>query len=352
MQKRAVIHIDLDAFFASVELKKRPELKGRPVIVGADGDPAKRGVVSAASYEARAFGVLPGMPLKKACKLCPQAAFLPVDFESYEKESERFMSILTEYSPLVESFGLDEAFIEVMADEGGDPFPHAIDIAGEIKRRVKDELKLSSSVGVGPNKLLAMLAGEMKKPGGLFIIREDEAGRVLKDLPVASLRGVGQKTGKRLNDLGVYTVGELSKTPLRHLERNFGTDTGRTLYEHSKGIDANPVVPFHEPNALSREVTFEEDTQDQHVVKETLYALTEDVVARLKKLGCKGKGVAIKIGCSDLETASRPATLDTDSDSLNDIWTTALRLLDASGFPKPVRLVGVKVTGLKGRRVV
>lgn len=350
MQKRAVIHIDLDAFFASVELKKRPELKGRPVIVGADGDPAKRGVVSAASYEARAFGVFPGMTLKKALKLCPQAVFLPVDFESYEKESEGFMSILTEYSPLVESFGLDEAFIEVMADEGGDPFPHAIDIAGEIRKRVNDELRLSSSVGVGPNKLLARLASEMKKPGGFFIIREDEAERVLRDLPVARLWGVGAKTGKRLNDLGVYTIGEISKTPLRHLERNFGTDTGRTLHEHSKGIDANPVVPFHESGALSREVVFEEDTPDQHVVKETLYALTEDVVARLKRLGCKGKSVAIKIRYSDFKTVSKSATLDTESDSLNDIRTTALRLLDASGFPKPVRLVGVKVAGLKGRK--
>ena len=352
MQKRAVIHIDLDAFFTSVEMKKRPSIKGRPVVVGADGDPEKRGAVSAASCEAMAFGVLPGMTLKKARKLCPEAVFLPVDFESYEKESERFFSILTEYSPLVESLGLDEAFIEFLPHDGGDPFPHAIEIAGEIKKRVKDELRLSSSVGVGPNKLLARLASEMKKPGGLFIIREDDVERILKDLPVARLRGVGQKTGKRLNSLGIYTVGEISKTPLQYLERNFGSDIGKALYEHSRGIDENPVVPFHEPGALSREVTFEEDTPDQHVVRETLYALTEDVVARLKRLGCKGKSVAIKMRYPDLETVSRSTILDTESDSLNDIWTTALRLLDASGSPKPVRLVGVKVAGLKGRKVL
>ncbi|MBI5826555.1 MAG: DNA polymerase IV [Deltaproteobacteria bacterium] len=349
MQKRAVIHIYLDAFFVSVEVKRRPGIKGRPIVVGADGDPEKRGAVSAASYDARAFGVDPGMTLKKARKLCPEAVFLPVDFESYEKESERFFSILMEYSPIVESFGLDEAFIEVLPHDGGDPFPHAIEIAGEIKKRVDGALGLSSSVGVAPNKLLARLAGEMDKPGGLYVLMADEAGRILKDLPVARLRGVGQKTGKRLNGLGIYTVGEISKTPLQYLERNFGSHIGKALYEHSRGIDQSPVVPFHEPNALSREVVFEGETDDQYIIKETLYALAGDIVARLKGLGCRGKDVAIKISYSDFETVSRSTALDTESDSLNDIWTAALKLLDASGPHKPVRLVGVKVAGLKGR---
>lgn len=350
MQKRAVIHIYLDEFFASVEMKKRPGIKGRPVVVGADGDPEKRGAVSAASYDARAFGVAPGMTLKKARKLCPNAIFLPVDFESYEKESERFFSILTEYSPLVESFGLDEAYIEILAHEGGDPFPHAIETAGEIKKRVEGELGLSASVGVAPNKLLAVLAGGMDKPSGLHIIKAEEAGRVLKDLPVEMLRGVGQRTGKRLNGLGIYTAGDVSKMPLQYLERNFGSDIGKALYEHSRGMDQSPVVPFHEPNALSREVVFEWETEDQYIIKETLYALAGDVVARLKKLCCRSASVAVKISHSDLETVARSATLDTESDSLNDIWATALKLLDSSGPHKPVSLVGVKVAGLKGRR--
>lgn len=349
MQKRAVIHIYLDDFFASVEMKRRPGLKGRPVVVGADGDPEKRGTVSAASCEARALGVGPGMTLKKARKLCPEAIFLPVDFESCEKESERFFSILMEYSPLVESFGLDEAFIEVLSDEGGDPFPHAIEAAGEIKKRVERVLGLSSSVGVAPNKLLAGLAGGMDKPGGLYIIRAEEAGLVLKDLPATRLPGVGQRTGKRLNGLGIYTAGDISKTPLQYLERNFGSDIGKALYEHSRGVDQSPVVPFNEPDALSREVVFEGETEDQYVIKETLYALAGDVAARLKGLACKGKDVAIKIGYSDLETVSRSAALDTESDSLNDIWKAALKLLEASGPRKPVRLIGVKVAGLKGR---
>lgn len=350
MQKRAVIHIDLDPFFASVEMKKRPGIKGRPVVIGADGDPEKRGAVSAASREAIALGVLPGMTLKKARRLCPDAVFLPVDFESYEKESERFFSILADYSPLVESFGLDEAFIEVMAEEGCDPFPNAMETAGEIKKRVERELGLSSSVGVAPNKLLAGLAGGMDKPGGLHIIRADEAGRVLKDLPATRLTGVGQKTGKRLNGLGIYTAGDISKTPLQHLERNFGSDMGKALYERSRGVDQSPVVPFHEPGALSREVVFDVETEDRRIVKEALYALAGDVVARLKGLACKGASVAIKIGYSDFETVARSIALDAESDSLNDVWKAASRLLDADSPRKPVRLVGVKVAGLKGRR--
>lgn len=343
------MHIRLDAFFVSVGMKKRPGITGRPVVVGY-GDPEKRGAVAAVSHEARAFGILQGMSLEKARKLCPEAIFLPVDFESYEKESEKFFSILTEYSPLVESSGLDEAFIEVMSEEGGDPLPGAIEAAGEIKKRVEDGLGLSASIGVAPNKLLAGLATGIDKPGGLYIIRAEEAGRVLKDLPAERLPGAGQKTGKRLNSLGIYTAVEISKMPLQYLERNFGSDIGRALYEHSRGMDQSPVVPFHEPNALSREVVFEAETEDQQIIKETLYALAGEVVAMLKKLGCRGKDVAIKIGYSDLETVSKSATLDTESDSLNDIWKAALKLLDADSPRKPVRLVGVKVAGLKGRR--
>lgn len=346
MAPRAVIHIDLDAFFASVELKKEPGLKGRPVVVGADGDPKKRGVVSAASYEARKYGVHSGMPLKKAFALCPGAAFLPVDFESYEKESERFMALLRDYSPLVESFGLDEAFIEVAPDAGADPFPNALKIAGEIKERIRKELKLTASVGVGPNKLMAKMACDMSKPDGFRVVCEKEVEKTLRDLPVIALWGVGRKTERRLHDLGIKTIGELARTPVQHLERNFGPNIGATLHEHARGIDASPVVPFHEPESLSREVTFEEDTGDIYIIKETLYALTEDVAARLKETDHKAKTVTIKIRYSDFKTITRATTFDAATDSLNDIWPAALKLLEAVEFPKAVRLVGVKVSGL------
>lgn len=346
MPSRAVIHIDLDAFFASVELKKRPELKGRPVIVGGDGDPKKRGVVSAASYEARRFGVASGMPLKRAYKLCPEAVFLPVDFEAYEKESERFMEILRRYASLVESFGLDEAFIEVVAPAGADPFPIAIDLAREIKKRIKDELKLGASVGVASNKLLAKMSSEMNKPDGFFVMNEDEVEKTLRDMPVIKLWGVGKKTEERLKELGITTIGELARVPLQHLERNFGPNTGRTLHEHAKGIDSSPVVPFHEPESLSREVTFEEDTKDLYLIKETLYALTEDVTARLKSLRKKGKAVTIKIRYRDFKTITKSTAFEEATDSLNDIWPAALKLLETVDFAKEIRLVGVKVSNL------
>jgi DNA polymerase-4 len=346
MAPRAVIHVDLDAFFASVEIKKEPGLKGRPVIVGADGDPKKRGVVSAASYEARKSGVRSGMTLKKAYAFCPLAVFLPVDFEAYEKESERFMELLRDYSPLVESFGLDEAFIEILSDAGADPFPNAVKIAGEIKERIKRELRLTASVGVGPNKLIAKMACDMGKPDGFRVVYEKDVEKTLRDLPVIELWGVGRKTERRLHDLGIKTIGELAKTPVQHLERNFGPNIGATLHEHARGIDTSPVVSFREPESLSREVTFEEDTGDIYIIKETLYALTEDVAARLKEAGRKARTVTIKIRYSDFKTITRGATFGTATGSLNDIWPSALKLLESVEFPRAVRLVGVKLSGL------
>ncbi len=345
---RAIIHADIDAFFASVELKKRPELKGKPVIVGGSGDPSKRGVVSAASYEARKYGVTSGMPLKTALRKCPEAAFLPVDFEAYEKESERFLPILRDYSPLVESFGLDEAFIEVMAENGADPFSHAPGIAEEIKKRVKKELGLTVSIGIGPNKLLAKTACDLGKPDGFFIIKEGEAEALFREMPVRKLWGVGPRIEKRLKDIGIKTIGELAKTQVTYLERTFGPNYGRTLHEHAKGIDNSPVVPFQEPQSMSREVTFEEDSGDLYIIKETLYALTEDLASRLKASGYKGKTVAIKIRFSDFKTITRETTFDKETDSLNDIWVSALKLLESTDLPKSVRLVGVKVGRLRG----
>lgn len=345
---RAVIHLDLDAFFSSVETKKRPELKGRPVIVGADGDPAKRGVVSAASYEARRSGVSAGMPLKKAYKLCPEAAFLPVDFGSYEKESEAFMAILRDYSPLVESFGLDEAFLE-MPPSSVEPFENSASIAREIKARIKKDLKLAVTAGIGPNKLMAKMASDAAKPDGFLVIKVEETARFLRELPSRKLWGVGPKTEKRLRDLGIKTIGELAKTPVQHLERNFGPAIGRTLHEHANGIDDTPVVPFYEPKSFGREVTFEEDTKDIYLIKETLYALTEDVTARLKESGHKCRQAAIKIRYSDFRTITRSRTFGAATDSLNDIWPGTLKLIEETDFPKAVRLVGVRVGELEGK---
>jgi len=345
---RAVIHLDLDAFFASVEIKRRPVLKGRPVVVGADGDPAKRGVVSAASYEARRYGIRAGMPLRLALKRCPDAVFLPVDFQAYEDESERFMAVLRDYSPLVESFGLDEAFVEVMHAPGQDPFPGAPALAREMKGRIKKDLGLSVSVGVAPNKLLAKMSAEEGKPDGFVVLPAEEVDKFLRDKPVRRLPGVGAKTEARLKELGISTIGELSKTPVRHIERNFGPNIGRSLHEHARGVDDSPVVPFYEPLSMSREVTFEEDTADFHILKETLYVLTEDVARRLKTGGRKAGAVTIKVRFNNFRTITRAATLEEASDSLNDIWAAALKLFEAVDLDRPVRLVGVKASNLSG----
>ncbi|OGP38099.1 MAG: hypothetical protein A2022_00435 [Deltaproteobacteria bacterium GWF2_42_12] len=332
----------MDAFFASVELKKRPELKGKPIIVGGDGDPAKRGVVSAASYEARKFGVRSGMPLRTAYKKCPQAIFLPVDFEAYENESEKFMSILREYTPLIESFGLDEAFMDVT--ETG---KNALDIARELKKRIREELGLTTSVGIAPNKLLAKMASDMNKPNGFTVIREKDIEKILSLLPVRKLWGVGEKTEKRLHELDIKTIGDLAKAPVQHLVRNFGEAFGRMLYEHSHGIDESPVVPFYEPSSFSREVTFQEDTRDLYLIKETLFELAKDVTDRLKDNEYKARTVTLKIRYRDFHTITRAKTVEELTNSFSDIWATAMEIFNKIDFPKEVRLVGFKVSGLE-----
>ncbi|MBI5286094.1 MAG: DNA polymerase IV [Deltaproteobacteria bacterium] len=338
---RAIIHVDMDAFFASVELKRRPELKGLPVIVGGDGDPKKRGVVSAASYEARRFGIRSGMPLRTAYKKCPQAVFLPVDFEAYERESDRFMAILREYTPLIESFGLDEAFMDVTDC----PIP-ALDIAREIKRRIREGLGLTTSVGIAPNKLLAKMASDINKPNGFTVVMEKDVERFLSNLSVRKLWGVGEKTEKRLHELGIKTIRGLAKVPLQHLIRNFGVAFGRMLYEHSHGIDESPVVPFYEPNSMSREITYQEDTRDLYLIKETFFELTKDVVDKLKDEGYKAKTVTLKIRYSDFQTITRAKTIAQPTDSFNDIWTAVVEILNKVDMAKKVRLVGVKVSNL------
>ncbi len=346
--KRSVIHVDMDAFFASVELKKRPGLLGKPVIVGGSGDPTKRGVVSAASYEARKFGVKSGMALRVASRLCPEATFLPVDFAAYELESGRFMEILRDYTDLVESFGLDEAFVELKQDANEDPFQKTLNAAREIKKRVKDELGLSLSVGIGPNKLIAKLASDIKKPDGFTVIREKDIAKVLSKMPVRKLWGVGAKTEVRLKKLDIRTIGELSARMRPELEARFGKVFGQALYEHSRGIDSSPVVAFLEPCSRSREVTFECDTGDRHLVKETLRELTKDVVSGLRATGYRSGNVTIKIRYEDFQTITRSVTTSEATDSMDDFWFAVTGLLDKVEFTKKIRLVGVKAGNLEG----
>lgn len=348
MAERFVIHIDMDAFFASVELKRRPELKGRPMIVGGSGNPDSRGVVSAASYEARRFGVHSGMALKRAVKLCPKAVFLPVDFEAYESASEEFMAILRRHTELVESFGMDEAFVELELKEGEDVFKSTLKAAREIKRAVTEELCLGSSVGIAPNKLLAKMASDMNKPDGFCVIKEKDVEKVLDPLPVRRLFGVGEKTETRLLSLGIKTIADIRRAPLKHLEHNFGRASGASLYSHARGLDDSAVVAFHEPSSFSREVTFDQDTSDRHFIKEALYILTEDLVLKLKDSAYRARTVTIKIRYEDFRTITRSATSEGASDSMSDIWASVQALLGKVETDKKIRLVGVKVSALEG----
>ncbi|MCK4846784.1 MAG: DNA polymerase IV [Deltaproteobacteria bacterium] len=353
MTERFVIHIDMDAFFASVELKRRPELKGEPMIVGGSGDPKSRGVVSAASYEARRFGVHSGMALKRAVKLCPKAVFLPVDFEAYEQASVELMEILGRHSRLVESFGLDEAFVELEPlepEDGGaeDVFKRTLTAAREIKRSVTDELSLSSSVGIAPNKLLAKMASEMKKPDGFCVIKEKDVQKMLDPLAVRRLFGVGEKTEARLLSLGIKTIADLRRAPLKHIQHNFGRAAGASLHNHARGLDDSLVVAFHEPSSFSREVTFDSDTSDRHFIKETLYILTEDLVSKLKDSACLARSVTIKIRYEDFNTITRSNTSELAVKSMNDIWASVQGLLEKVEIDKKIRLVGVKVSAFEG----
>ncbi len=342
MAERAVIYVKLDSFFIGVELAGKPHLKGRPVVVSSEEVPSKRGTVLSASCEARRKGIKRGMTLRTARRLCQDIVILPPDFEAYERMSERFLTILSGFTPLVETFGLDIAFLEVNPVD-------AVRVGKEIKKRIRHTLSLTASVGVAPNKLLSCLAGEMKRPDGFSVIDRRDVEKILQGLPVRRLWGVGDKVEKRLRFLGINTVGELSRTPLEHLERNFGKDLARMLHNYSRGMDESPVVPFHEPDSITREVVFEHDTSDMYLIKETLYGLTKDVTGRLRNSSSRTGTIAIKVRYHDFNTLTEEKTFPEPTDSLNDIWSGVLELLSKIDISRKVRLVGVRASDIKKR---
>ncbi len=287
----------MDAFFAAVEQKRRPELIGKPVVIGGSGDPTQRGVVSTASYEARKFGIHSAMPLKTAHNLCPHAIFLPVDYEAYARESKRIKDILRRFSPVMEDVGIDEAFLDISGID-----KTSEDIAAEIKRLIRDETGLTCSIGIAPNKLLAKIASDMKKPDGLTIILQNNIERILWPLPVRKLWGIGPKTEKYLKDMGVETIGKLASLPLDTLIDKFGPSYGNYLYYASRGIDDSPLVTHWEPKSISRETTFQKDVANWQFIAKTLAELTREVVTDMKDSGFKARTVTVKVRFSDFET--------------------------------------------------
>lgn len=332
----------MDAFFAAVEQKRRPELIGQPVVIGGSGDPTKRGVVATASYEARKFGIHSAMPLKTAYNLCPRAVFLPVDYEAYIEESQKVKSILRSITPAMEDVGIDEAFLDISAID-----KTSEDISRIIKKEIKDETGLTCSIGIAPNKLLAKIASDMNKPDGLTVILAEDVQRILNPLPVRRLWGIGPKTEQYLNDMGIRTVGELAALPIDRLVDSFGSSYGNYLYHASRGIDDSPLVTDWEPKSMSRETTFQNDISNWQSIAKTLADLTREVVTDMKDSGMKARTVTVKVRFSDFETVTRATTLQHASDNDEEMRKAAFACLKRVELKKRVRLIGMRASHLE-----
>jgi DNA polymerase-4 len=339
---RKILHVDMDAFFAAVEQLRRPDLRGKPVVVGGDGNPHKRGVVSTASYEARAFGIHSAMPLRTAYAKCPHAVFLAVDFAAYGDYSRRVRAILHEYTPLVEPLSLDEAFLDV-SHRPDDPVALAQDIRAAINARTG----LTASVGVAPNKLLAKIASNLRKPDAVTEIRLETVAEMLRDLPTTVLWGVGPKTAARLGEaLSVRTVGELCAIPLAALQTLLGDHHGEYLYHICRGEDDSPVVTEWEPKSISRETTYQWDTRRRDVIVRTISSLVGDVIDDLREEGYVARTVTVKIRYRDFATHTRAQTLPAPVGDAATVLQTAVALLERFAMDRPVRLVGVRLSNL------
>ena len=337
------MHIDLDAFFVSVEQVANPELKGKPVVVG--GRPDRRGVVAAASYEARTFGLHAGMPLVTASRLCPQATFIEGNFAKYRSASQRFMAVLADFSPYLEPLSLDEAYLDATGFESIHGSIHQM--ARAIKQRIKDELGLCASVGIAGCKVVAKVASDLSKPDGLIEVVSGEERSFLAPLPIAKLPGIGKKTEQVLTGLGITTIGKLSITPLTALKSHLGA-SGEMLHRFANGIDEGKVEPPGEAKSISRETTFGKDIRDRPQIEATLRYLSDRVGSELRQQGKQARCVTLKLRYADFTTITRSRTLSQTSDSDQTIFDTGLRLLKKvlSQGKQPIRLIGIGISHL------
>ena len=345
MNTRTILHVDLDAFFAAVEQRDRPELRGRPVIVGGGG-PNQRGVVSAASYEARTFGVHSAMPLRTAGRLCPQGVFLPVDGRRYQQASRDVMAILRRYTPQVQPISIDEAFLDVTASRA--LFGDGEAIAHQIKNAVRDEVRLTASVGVATTKLVAKVASELRKPDGLVVVPPGEEATFLAPLPISRLWGVGEKTAAALLDFGVRTIGDLAGLDPEVLGRRFGRQ-GAALVSRAHGIDPDPVATGEPAKSIGHEHTFDVDTSDREVVERTLLGMADGVAWRLRASGIKAVTITIKLRDSSFTTITRQVSLEVPADLTEPIYEAALTLLRKELHGQRIRLVGVTASNFRDR---
>ncbi len=338
-----IIHCDMDAFYASVEERDRPELVGKPVIVG--GSPEKRGVVSAANYVARRYGVHSAMPAITAHRLCPQGVYLSPRIDYYAEVSRQIREIFERFTPLVEPLSLDEAFLDVTGSEH--LFGPAVEIGKKLKQAIRGELRLVASVGAAPNKFLAKIASDLKKPDALVVVEADKVQEFLDPLPVERLWGVGKQSSKVFERLGIRTIGQLRQCPLDVLQARFGS-SGEHLWQLAHGRDDRPVVPEREAKSISNETTFEHDIADMDVLRAWLVDLSEQVGCRLRRQGLRGRTVHLKVRFADFSLITRSQTLPEPTDITQELWRTADELL-CRRLPSghlPLRLLGMGVSGL------
>jgi len=345
-ETRTILHVDMDAFFASVEQRIQPAYAGKPLIVG--GVHSQRGVVSSASYEARPYGIVAGMSVWEARRRCPQGLFLPGNMEAYGETAERALRIYQHYTPCLEPLSIDEAVLDVT--HSLNLFGSGQEIARAIKQAIRDELGLTASIGIGPNRLVAKMASGWEKPDGLTVIEPQELPGILDPLPVSLLAGVGPSTAERLRSMGIRSVRELRGIPLLLLEREFGAH-GRYLHNACRGTDDQPVAAYHvfQPaKSASHEVTLERDTRDAEVLRLTLLALSEKLARRLRGQQYQGRTIVLKLRFGDFTTLTRSTTLSHYTNMEHVIYRQAVELLSRVDFGgKKVRLAGVSIANLR-----
>jgi DNA polymerase-4 len=340
---RAILHVDMDAFYASVEQRDDPALRGKPVIVGGGGN---RGVVAAASYEVRVFGVHSAMPTREALRRCPDAIVVPPRIGHYSAISQQIFAVFHEFTPLVQGLSLDEAFLDVTASQralGG-----AESIAGEIKRRIRERTQLTASVGVAPNKLVAKIASDLRKPDGLVVVGADEVRDLLDPLPIRKLFGLGPKTAPRVEALGILTLGQLRQAAPARLRPVFGRYTER-VQQRAAGIDDRPVVPDEDEKQISAEETFDTDIADRARLHAEITRLADRACSRVRARGLVGGCVTVKIRRGDFATYTRQRALEPRTEQTRVVARVATELLDAWFATQPraaLRLLGVGVSDL------
>jgi DNA polymerase-4 len=342
---RVIFHLDMDAFFSQIEQLADPRLRGKPVIVC--GDLHSRSVVSTASYEAREYGIKSGMAVGLAKKLCPQGIYIGGNPQKYVYTSVQILKLLKEFTSIVEPFSVDEAFLEFEVPGMGE----AQCIAGKIKRRIKKELGLTGSIGIGPNKFVAKMASGYQKPDGLTVIREGEFVEVFGDKPVSALWGVGEKTNAKLQRLGIISIRDLACYPEKKLKAVFGV-YGSDLKSAANGIDNTPVVSYYEgiePKSMGHEYTLPEDVSNEDRLLSTLLRLSEKVARRMRREGYIGDTVTVKMRDKDFNTITRQRKIDHHVDRDDIIYRTAKRLFEDNYKGVAVRLLGVSVSGLLRR---